>query len=78
MRQRLRNLGYNLWYGWAVLIPFYNILVFLRLSFAPEGYADHKILDKTAKIFYGLFLGIFLLGILAALIIPALASARAN
>ena len=50
IRERLKNLGYNLWYGWTILIPIYNIVIGLRLGFAPEGYADHKTLDKPAKI----------------------------
>ncbi|MDD7983742.1 hypothetical protein PQO01_02125 [Lentisphaera marina] len=75
IRERCRNLGYNLWYGWTVLIPFYNILVSFRLACCPEGYADHKTLDKTAKILLGVMVAFIVLSVGAVALAVSMAEA---
>ena len=69
---RLKNLGYSGWWVLAMIVPFLNILVAVRIMACPEGYADHQKLDQAAKIIIGLFLGlivlIFGLAILAAVL----------
>lgn len=67
VRERCRNLGYSLWYGWALFIPFYNILVSFRFACCPEGYADHKTLDKTGKILLAVLitLMVLMMGVIA-------------
>jgi uncharacterized membrane protein YhaH (DUF805 family) len=71
--QRLHNLGSNPWWAAAMLVPLLNIYIGLKAMAFPEGYDDHKQLDGPAKVIIGLFVGIFVLGIAAALMIPAVA-----
>lgn len=70
---RLRNIGSNGWWCLLMLIPIVNIFVGLRCLAMPEGYRDHRTLDTAGKVVIGLFIGIFVLGILAAVALPLLA-----
>lgn len=71
--QRLRNIGAHWGWVFGLIVPFLNIYVAWRCLACPEGYADHKQLDTAGKVITGLFIGIFVLGIGAAVLIPAIA-----
>ena len=70
--QRLRNTGSNGWWAALILVPIVNIYVGMKALAFPEGYDDHKQLDTAAKVIIGLFLGSIVLGIVAAIAIPAM------
>ena len=72
--QRLRNIGAHWAWVFALIVPFLNIYLAWRCLACPEGYVDHKQLDTAGKVVTGLFIGVFVLGIGAAILIPALAS----
>ncbi|NQZ59941.1 MAG: DUF805 domain-containing protein [Lentisphaeraceae bacterium] len=74
---RIKNTGYSGWTWLWLFIPVVNLLPSFRLAFAPEGYADHKKLDFAGKAMICLLLAIPILGILAAIFLPALGKARA-
>lgn len=65
---RLRNLGYGGWWTLGLFVPLLNILIWLRCVAAPEGYADHKTLDTPGKMVIGVFLGLFVLGVIGVVI----------
>ena len=70
--QRLRNTGSNGWWAALIFVPLVNIYIGLKALAFPEGYDDHKQLDGPAKIIMALFLGSIVLGIVAAIAIPAM------
>ena len=72
---RLRNTGWSGWWALGMIVPLLNIYVGMRALAFPEGYSDHNTLDTPAKIIIGLFVGFLVLGIGAAIIIPALVAA---
>ena len=59
---RLHNLGMSGWWSLLLLVPILNILLTVRCSAFPEGYADHRQLDLAARVILGC--------ILALLVIP--------
>jgi len=67
---RLKNVGASRWWTLAFIVPLLNIYVGLMCLAFPEGYHSHKQLDGSAKIIIGLFLGVFVLGIVAAIVLP--------
>ncbi|MCZ6710349.1 MAG: hypothetical protein O7B25_08300 [Gammaproteobacteria bacterium] len=67
---RLKNVGSSAWWTLAFIVPLLNIYVGLMCLAFPEGYRSHKQLDGPAKIIIGLFLGVFVLGIVAAVALP--------
>lgn len=69
--QRLKNLGYSGWWAFGFIVPILNILVGLRCLAAPEGYADHKTLDGPAKVILGIFVGVIVLAIAAAILLSS-------
>lgn len=69
--QRLRNTGSNGWWAALILVPLVNIYIGLKALAFPEGYDDHKQLDTPAKVIMTLFLGFIVLGVVAAIAIPA-------
>ena len=71
--KRLQNLGSSPWWAAAIFVPLLNIWIGLKTLAFPEGYDDHKTLDGTAKVLIGLFVGVFVLGIVAAILIPMMA-----
>lgn len=68
--KRLQNTGWSGWLAVLVIVPFVNIYVGIRALAFPAGYADHGELDGPAKVIIGLFVGLFLLGIVAAIMLP--------
>lgn len=67
--QRARNLGASPWWSLTLLIPLYNIVVFLRCLAFPEGWNDHKTLDSTAwvvSVLYGLLMLLFVVAVFGA------------
>lgn len=72
---RLKNTGWSGWWALGMFVPLLNFYVGLRALAFPEGYSDHKTLDTPAKILIGLFVGFIVLGIGAAIIIPAIVAA---
>lgn len=72
--QRLRNTGANGWWAAAMFVPLLNIYIGIKALAFPEGYDDHKQLDGPAKIIIGLVVGLMVLGIVAAVMVPALVS----
>lgn len=70
--QRLRNTGSSAWWAALILVPLVNIYVGLKALAFPEGYDDHKKLDGAAKVVITLFLGCFVLGIVAAIVVPVM------
>jgi uncharacterized membrane protein YhaH (DUF805 family) len=71
---RLKNVGASPWWVLAFIVPLLNIYAGLMCVAFPEGYSQHKQLDGPAKIIIGLFLGVFVLGIAAAVAVPMLAA----
>lgn len=71
---RLKNVGSSPWWVVAFIVPLLNIYAGLMCLAFPPGYARHKQLDGPAKIIIGLFLGVFVLGIVAAIAVPMLAA----
>lgn len=69
---RLKNVGSSPWWVLAFIVPLLNIYAGLMCLAFPAGYARHKQLDGPAKIIIALFLGVFVLGIAAAIALPAL------
>ena len=67
---RLRNVGSSAWWTLAFIVPLLNIYAGLMCLAFPEGYQTHKQLDSAAKIIIGLFLGVFVLGIVVAIAVP--------
>ena len=59
---RLHNVGVSGWWSLLLLVPIVNILLTVRCSAFPEGYADHQQLDLAARVILGC--------ILALLVIP--------
>jgi uncharacterized membrane protein YhaH (DUF805 family) len=59
---RLHNLGMSGLWSLLLLVPIVNILLTVRCSAFPEGYADHRQLDLAARVILGC--------ILALLVIP--------
>ena len=53
--KRLQNLGSSGWMCLLQFVPILNIWLAYRICICPEGYADHKTLDKTGKILIGIF-----------------------
>lgn len=72
---RLKNTGWSGWWVLGMFVPLLNIYVGIRALAFPEGYSEHKTLDTPAKILIGLFVGILVLGIGAAIIVPVLVAA---
>jgi uncharacterized membrane protein YhaH (DUF805 family) len=63
---RLHNVGVSGWWSLLLLVPIVNILLGVRCSIFPEGYADHRQLDFAAKVILWLILGavVILVGLL--------------
>ena len=72
---RLKNTGWSGWWVLGMFVPLLNFYVGIRALAFPEGYSDHKTLDTPAKILIGLFVGLFVLGIVAAIMLPAMLAA---
>ena len=72
---RLKNTGWSGWWVLGMFVPILNIYVGLRALAFPEGYSENKTLDTPAKILIGLFIGFMVLGIAAAVLIPAMIAA---
>jgi uncharacterized membrane protein YhaH (DUF805 family) len=72
--QRLRNIGSSPWWAVGMIVPLLNIYVGLKATAFPEGFDDHKQFDAPAKIVIGLFLGVLVIGIGGAVLIPVLAT----
>lgn len=66
---RLKNIGYNPWWAFLILVPCLNIIVALPCLLAPPGYAYNKQLDLPAKIIGGIIIGLIGLGFIVALVI---------
>lgn len=69
--QRFRNQGASGFWAIGILVPLLNLYVSVRALAYPEGYADHKTFDLPAKIIIALFVLVFILGVVAAIAIPA-------
>jgi hypothetical protein len=61
---RIRNLGGSAWWGLTALIPFYNLIVFVRCVAYPAGWLDHRTLDTAGRVVGGLIAGFAVLVIL--------------
>ena len=72
--QRFKNQGASPWWAAGVFVPLLNLYVTVRALAYPEGYADHRTLDGAGKTIVGLFLGVALLGIAAAIMLPMMVS----
>lgn len=72
---RLKNVGSSAWWVLGFIVPLLNIYVGLMCIAFPPGYASHKQLDTAAKVIIGLFLGLIVLGVVAAIALPAMMSA---
>ncbi|MEW4566862.1 hypothetical protein AB1L88_03255 [Tautonia sp. JC769] len=59
---RIRNMGQSAWWGLALVVPVYGLIVLIRCLAYPEGWSDHRTLDPAGKVIGGL--------IAAAIIIP--------
>ena len=56
-RRRFQNIGKNPNLGWLAIIPFVNIWTSFNCIVYPSGYAQHKTLDKAAKVIITLYVG---------------------
>jgi uncharacterized membrane protein YhaH (DUF805 family) len=54
---RLHNIGVSGWWSLLLLVPIVNILLTVRCSIFPEGYADHRQLDFAARVILWFILG---------------------
>jgi hypothetical protein len=59
---RIKNLGQSPWWGLALIVPVYGLIVMIRCLAYPEGWSDHRRLDFAGKVIGGL--------IAAAIILP--------
>ena len=69
---RFRNQDSSGLWALGMFVPILNIYTGLRAMAFPEGYADHRTLDTPAKILIGVWLAFFVLGIGAAILLPAI------
>lgn len=68
--QRLKNIGMSGWWAVGMLVPLLNFYVGVACVAFPPGYQSHKIMDTAGKILIGLFVGMLVLGIGAAIVLP--------
>ena len=61
------NMGFSPWWCIGIIIPLLNILVGVRCLICPEGYADHKKLDRPAIIVLSVLFSLLLLVIILTL-----------
>ena len=64
---RFRNQGATGWWALAALVPLVNFYVCIRALAYPEGYADHRKLDRAAKVVVLSSVGILAVALGAAL-----------
>ena len=73
--QRFVNIGSNGWWCLMIFVPIANIYFGLKALAFPTGYDDHKEMDTAGKVIIGLFVGMIVLGVVAAIMIPMMLSA---
>jgi len=70
--QRFKNIGTSGWWVCMFIVPLANIYFALKATAFPEGYEDHKTMDTAGKVLIGLFVGAIVLGVGAAIMLPAM------
>jgi uncharacterized membrane protein YhaH (DUF805 family) len=73
---RLHNLGMSGWWSLALLVPIVNILLTVRCSAFPEGYADHRQLDLAARVILGCILALFVIPLGLVMVLGVLSRFR--
>ncbi len=73
---RMKNVGYHPALGLLILVPIANLWAALICLAAQTGYRDSRKLDTTGKVILGIFIGLIVLVIAAAIIIPNLLAHR--
>jgi len=63
--QRLRNTGVPWWWGFLLLVPVANMVVWLAGVALPEGFRDKRRLDTPGKILLGAIIALTLLALVA-------------
>lgn len=66
---RLHNLGMNGFWVLGLIVPILNLVIAVRLTAAPAGYADHKQLDTPGKILVGLMIGLIVAGLMLVFLV---------
>ena len=66
--KRLHNLGSSGWLCLLQLVPIANLWLAYRICCCPEGYADHKTLDKTGKILIGILVFFVIMSLLLSVL----------
>lgn len=69
--QRYRNQGASGWWAAGMIVPILNLYVSIRAFAYPEGYTAHKKFDGPAKIIIAVYLLVFIVGVGAAIALPA-------
>ena len=69
---RMKNVGYHPALGLLILVPVANIWAGILCGAAPTGYRHTKKLDTIGKVIIGIIIGLFVLGLLAGFLLPAL------
>ncbi|MEN7344291.1 MAG: hypothetical protein AAAFM81_15170 [Pseudomonadota bacterium] len=64
---RLKNIGWSGWLTLLLIVPFVNYFVGIAALACPPGYAMTKTLDTAGIIIVGLFIGMFVIGIITGL-----------
>ncbi|MCZ6886922.1 MAG: hypothetical protein O7H39_00390 [Gammaproteobacteria bacterium] len=70
--QRFVNIGTSGWWILMVFVPIANFYYGVKALAFPEGYDDHRQMDTTGKVIIGLFVGMIVLGIGSAILVPML------
>ena len=65
---RLKNIGMNPWWCLLMLVPIASLLVGIRCLVFQEGYVDTKKLDAPGKAVTHIFLGLFVLVVIALVV----------
>jgi uncharacterized membrane protein YhaH (DUF805 family) len=73
---RLHNLGMSGWWSLLLLVPIANILLSVRCSVFPEGYADHQQLDLAAKVILGCILALLVIPLGLVMVLEVLSRFR--
>jgi uncharacterized membrane protein YhaH (DUF805 family) len=73
---RLRNLGMSGWWSLGLLIPIVNILLGVRCTAFPEGYADHRKLDLAARVILGCILALLVIPLCLVMVLGVLSRFR--
>ncbi|WP_152052635.1 hypothetical protein [Tautonia marina] len=70
---RIRNMGQSFWWGLALIVPVYGLIVLIRCLAYPEGWSDHRTLDTPGKIIGSLIAAVIILPLVLIIVFTILA-----